>query len=148
MGCSCKDAADLMTAVDAVCAHGVAYKTDGDYPFPEDRCNTRSLYAVKQRIQIWDQTNAMNALATIGPFASEMTIDPSFLSLRKGTIYRYQPTTEPRLHSVAVIGFNREQEFWIIANSFGPNWGDSGFGRVAFDSKAPMGEGCGWQFVV
>lgn len=148
MGSACDQGTDLMKAIEAVCAHGVAFAFPEDYPFPLDQCSTQSLYTVKQRVCLWNANAAMNALVNDGPFAATMMIDPTFVTLTKGEVYRYKETSEPKLHSVCVIGFDQPNQCWIIANSFGERWGDDGCARIAFGDNAPMGERCGWQLVV
>jgi C1A family cysteine protease len=48
----------------------------------------------------------------------------------KGELYRHQSGLYGGLHTVEVVGFDTEG--WIIKNSFGPKWGDRGFGKVAY----------------
>ena len=148
MGLPCEQGADLMDSVDAVCAHGAAYGFTGDYPFPIDQCNIRVLYAVKQRVPLLSANEAMNAVLNTGPFVASMLIDPAFIRLPKAAIYRLKDRDSARLHSVSVIGYDQSNECWIIANSFGPRWGDGGFAKVSFGDDAPMGGRCGWQLLL
>lgn len=34
-------------------------------------------------------------------------------------------------HEVAVVGWNDAQQYWIVKNSWGPWWGESGYFRVS-----------------
>ena len=49
-------------------------------------------------------------------------------------------------HAVALVGFGRDetntvcQEYWIVKNSWGPNWGEGGFFRLCKeDDKMELG---------
>lgn len=135
-------------AIDAVCAHGIAYGFPGDYPFPTNQCAVTNLYTVRQRLRLTGANDAMIALANHGPVIGDMAIDPLFISLPAGRIYSYQETDEARLHTVCVVGFDQSQGCWIIANSFGPRWGDAGFARVAFGSGGLLDTRGGWQLIL
>lgn len=66
-----------------------------------------------------------------GPVIAVMELWEDFQSERyKGELYRHQSGLYGGLHTVEVVGFDTEG--WIIKNSFGPTWGDRGFGKVAY----------------
>ena len=35
-------------------------------------------------------------------------------------------------HCVALVGYNDTEEYWVIKNSWGPSWGEEGYGRVYY----------------
>lgn len=37
-------------------------------------------------------------------------------------------------HAVVIVGVNEEEEYFIIRNSWGTDWGDEGYGRVAYSA--------------
>lgn len=134
--------------LDAATAHGIAYGFPNDYPFPKSHCATGNLYAISRRAWLDEPNAAMEALANHGPVVGDMWIDPEYFKVGMGTIYQFKPTPDQRLHSVAIVGYDRNQGFWIVANSFGTNWGDGGFGRVAFGSGGLLDERGGWQILL
>ncbi|MDI9689981.1 C1 family peptidase [Burkholderia cenocepacia] len=144
----CEEGAGASEALDAASAHGVALSFPGAYPFPTKQCGIKNLYTVRQRVWLAGPNEAMLALANHGPVVGDMWIAPDFVSLPAGKIYRFQDTPERRLHSVCVIGFDREQGCWIVSNSFGQKWGDGGFAKVAFGSGGLLGERGGWQIIL
>ena len=44
-----------------------------------------------------------------------------------GGIYQHVTGGLRGLHAVAVIGYNDQQKYWIVKNSWGTGWGDKGF---------------------
>ncbi len=44
-------------------------------------------------------------------------------------------------HLMLIIGFNIQNRYWIVKNSWGPDWGEYGYARIAF-SYDPVGT-CG-----
>ncbi len=48
---------------------------------------------------------------------------------------------------ISVVGFGEEngEKFWVIRNSWGANWGENGFGKVARGSNTILIEShCSW----
>ncbi|KAG8437892.1 hypothetical protein GDO86_008550 [Hymenochirus boettgeri] len=39
-------------------------------------------------------------------------------------------------HEVLIVGFSREEQYWILKNSWGENWGENGFFRLHLGSNA------------
>jgi hypothetical protein len=145
---SCEQGAGASEALAAASAHGIALSFPGDYPFPSAQCGIKNLYTVRQRVWLPGPNEAMLALANHGPVVGDMWIDPHFVSLAAGKVYRFQETPDKRLHSVCVIGFDRIQGCWIVSNSFGKKWGDGGFAKVAFGSGGLLDERGGWQIII
>ncbi|KAL6577400.1 hypothetical protein OROMI_011676 [Orobanche minor] len=56
-------------------------------------------------------------------------------------IYRHPTAGSPNKvglgkHAVVIVGVNEEEGYLIIRNSWGPGWGDGGYGRVAYGAFA------------
>lgn len=145
---SCEQGAGASEALEAASAHGVALGFPGDYPFPSNQCGIKNLYTVRQRVWLPGPNEAMLALANHGPVVGDMWIDPDFVSLPSGKVYRFQDTSAKLLHSVCVIGFERSQGYWTVSNSFGQKWGDGGFAKIAFGSGGLLDQRGGWQIVI
>lgn len=47
-------------------------------------------------------------------------------------------------HGVTIVGYGSEngKDYWLIKNSYGPNWGDSGYVKIQRNSHQPEGK-CG-----
>ena len=76
---------------------------------------------------------------TNGPIETGFTVYSDFMSYRGGIYVRHSNQIMGG-HAVKVVGWGVENgvNYWIVANSWGPNWGESGFFRIK------MGQ-CGFE---
>ncbi len=77
-----------------------------------------------------------DAIANIGPVLAGMEVWSDFFAYSGGAPYvkssaatRLSP---PGYHCLSVVGYDDNQQCWIVKNSWGTNWGDSGFGRIGY----------------
>lgn len=71
-------------------------------------------------------------VTTSGPCITEMTVYDDFSSYRGG-VYQHSPSAHPgEGHAVTIYGFGTEngKNYWLIKNSWGPEWGDQGFVKI------------------
>jgi cathepsin B len=66
-----------------------------------------------------------------GPITTGFSVYDDFMSY-KGGIYVKTSTKYLGGHAVKIIGWGQENgmDFWIVQNSWGPTWGESGFFRI------------------
>jgi Papain family cysteine protease len=148
LGRTCQQGAGVKESLDASAAHGIALGFPGDYPYPITHCSTTNLYRVGQRVRTSSANEAMVTILNHGPIVADMFIDPSFVSLPSGAVYSLQDQSSAVLHSVCVVGFDQPNQYWIVMNSYGQNWSEGGFGRVAFNSGGLLSERAGWQVIL
>lgn len=68
-----------------------------------------------------------------GPVQAAMLVYQDFFHYKSG-IYRHTNGTLLGKHSVKLVGYGVDHTYgayWIVANSWGPDWGDNGFFRIA-----------------
>mmetsp|Transcript_64269 Transcript_64269/g.198998 ORF Transcript_64269/g.198998 Transcript_64269/m.198998 type:complete len:450 (+) Transcript_64269:114-1463(+) len=78
-----------------------------------------------------------------GPVVAPLYVKDDFLVYESGVYtptdtakQQMSPKGEPILQAVTLLGWGRSEgtKYWIIGNSWGTEWGEKGFARVAIDS--------------
>ncbi|XP_041501043.1 procathepsin L [Microtus oregoni] len=126
--------------------------SEESYPYEakEGPCKYRSEFAVANDtgyVDIPQQEKAlMKAVATVGPIAVAMDAShPSFQFYRSGIYYEPDCSSKDLDHGVLVVGYGFEgtdsakNKFWIVKNSWGPEWGMEGFVHIAKDRNNHCG---------
>ncbi|XP_003738751.1 cathepsin L1-like [Galendromus occidentalis] len=73
-------------------------------------------------------------VAIIGPVTATIDASPfGFMHYRDGIFYDPACNPDSPNHAVLVVGFGIENgfEYWLIKNSWGPDWGIDGFMKIA-----------------
>lgn len=80
-----------------------------------------------------DPDSIKEAIYTSGPIETGFTVYQDFMSYKSGV---YKHTTGSYLggHAVKIIGWGNENgdDYWLVANSWGTEWGLEGFFKIAF----------------
>jgi hypothetical protein len=70
-------------------------------------------------------------LSTRGPLSTCFSVYDDFMHYTGG-IYTQTSTVLDGGHCVCVVGYDDNNGCWICKNSWGPNWGEGGFFRIAY----------------
>ena len=133
MDCSSGCAGGVMESVFEWCG---PYGSDEIYDGKVHRCikPTSGVY-VKEYVTLSDlhceviEPELASAVVQYGPIP--VGIDSSgsrFVTYKSGVIEPEECNKEPN-HAVTVVGFT--PEYWIIKNSWGEDWGESGYGKIS-----------------
>jgi len=81
----------------------------------------------------WSINSIKENIFTKGPVETGFSVYEDFMNYQGG-IYRRESSTVLGGHAVKVVGWGKEgdTEYWIVANSWGPKWGENGYFRIAF----------------
>ncbi|XP_026728069.1 uncharacterized peptidase C1-like protein F26E4.3 [Trichoplusia ni] len=106
--------------------------TDGCRPIVPQRT---SRYKVGPPGRLIKEHDIMYDIMQSGPVQAVMTVYQDFFHYRDG-IYRrtrFGNNELKGLHSVRIVGWGEEngQKYWIVANSWGTEWGENGYFRIA-----------------
>jgi len=89
-----------------------------------------------------NETDLKNKLATVGPIAA--AIDATYIQSYTGGIITC-PKFAAVNHGILIVGYGTNatsgQDFWIVKNSWGPNWGEQGYMRIIRNQGVNLG--CG-----
>lgn len=131
--------AQLSDGIKSLETYGVCLESDWPYDInkftqePSTICYKKALqYRVYQAKNISNTINDMkNTLASGYPFCVGIQVFSSFESdtVAKTGIVPLPTSTDQNLggHAIVCVGYDNTQQHWIMRNSWGPNWGDSGY---------------------
>jgi cathepsin B len=103
------------------------------------RCKSETPLKAAGHCVLGGEDSIKREIFTRGPVVVPLFLSDDFLVYKSG-IYSEMPTatrlTDSKrnriIHAVKIIGWGQEdaKPFWIVENSFGPNWGMKGFGKI------------------
>lgn len=88
--------------------------------------------------------DAVRAALKHGPLVTTLLVYDDF-ALYTGGIYKHVVGAALGGHAVSIVGYNDNERTWIIRNSWGKDWGESGFGRISWDDISGVGNTT-WQY--
>ena len=97
-----------------------------------------------------DELELMYYVATIGPIAVAIEVSGPFGSYSSG-IYYYPNCTMSLNHAVTIVGYGSYgpgQDYWIVRNSWGADWGDNGHILMARNKNNNCGIAQGTNFPI
>jgi C1A family cysteine protease len=162
-GASCSNGWWPQKAFDAFKSKGVVDEACYPYDLSNTDCSGSDLCSnwSQRVVKITGYTALTNQPAQIkewlskktGPVSACFIVYQDFFSYKSG-IYKHVTGGQAGGHCVTIVGYNDNPGYWICKNSWGTNWGEQGFFRIAYgqcgiDSWLNHGvdaiENTGWQ---
>lgn len=81
-----------------------------------------------------------------GPLLTTMNAREDFLYY-KGGIYKAKTSKKAGGHAVALVGFDDEKKAWLIKNSWGEDWGESGYAWISYSDPSGIAN-LTWKYEV
>ncbi|XP_067468895.1 cathepsin S, ortholog 1 [Thunnus thynnus] len=116
---------------------------DSESFYPYEHQNGKCRYSVEGKagycsdfhiLPRGDEMTLQEKVATVGPISVAVNAMLQSFHLYKGGLYD-EPSCNPRFinHAVLVVGYGTDngQDFWLVKNSWGTEWGEEGFIRIA-----------------
>lgn len=82
----------------------------------------------------------------LGPLLTTMNAREDFLYY-KGGVYKTKNSKKAGGHAVALVGFDDEKKAWLIKNSWGQDWGENGYGWIAYSDSSGIGN-LTWKYEI
>jgi len=100
-----------------------------------DRCSEWRNQVIKietEGFQAIDDVNSIKiAVSTYGPVIAYLEVYEDFRDY-SGGVYKYQTGEFLGGHCVSIVGYDDTQGCWICKNSWGAEWGENGFFKIAY----------------
>ncbi len=77
------------------------------------------------------ESSLKTALNNYGPLVTTMAVYSDFFSYSSG-VYHYVSGSLAGYHAVLLVGYDDAGQYFIVKNSWGTWWGESGFFRIAY----------------
>ena len=79
-----------------------------------------------------DDINSIKiAISTFGSVVAGFEVFEDFKDYTEG-IYKYQTGELLGWHGVSIVGYNDDPGYWICKNSWGTDWGEDGWFKIAY----------------
>lgn len=115
------------------------------FPYFENNCTNMPSEAIKnqakdfaiadwRRVNTQDDVEIKSQLNAGFPIVIGMMIDDGFQNLRMNQIYHGPSGKEKGGHAMVVVGYDDNKEAYKLFNSWGTDWGTSGFGWVSYNA--------------
>jgi len=97
-----------------------------NHMYNEDRHRAREVYSLSS-----DENEIQHDIRTHGPVEGAFTVYEDFLHYKSG-VYQHVHGRPLGGHAIRVLGWGEENgvKFWLCANSWNSDWGDSGFFKI------------------
>ncbi len=83
-------------------------------------------------VKISDAEGAKNWLSQVGPVTASMAVYEDFQNYKSG-VYKHTTGKDCGGHAITIVGYDDEEGVWICKNSWGTDWGDNGWFKIAYD---------------
>ncbi|KAJ3637180.1 hypothetical protein MTP99_000656 [Tenebrio molitor] len=117
---------------------GINYDRDYRYEARDNACRYRSSMprvSVRGYAYLTGPNEEMlkDMVVTHGPVSVAFDSGGNFAGYRGGVYYNPRCSTNKFTHAVVIVGYGREngQDYWLVKNSWGSNWGQGGYVKMA-----------------
>ncbi|RZC37668.1 cathepsin L1 [Asbolus verrucosus] len=125
---------------------GINYDRDYPYQAKDGPCRYRS---GKPRVTIRgyayltvaNENMLKQMVATRGPISVAIDAGGNFGGYRSGVYYNPSCSTSKFTHAVVIVGYGNENgmDYWLVKNSWGPDWGQNGYIKMARNRRNHCG---------
>ncbi|XP_065215930.1 procathepsin L-like [Planococcus citri] len=135
----------VQEALNYIKQYGISKETS--YPFigqDGDKCSNKQQDKIAQGLDINldfipknDESLMKSYLYKNGPLLAVINDSPSFKGYNGGIYKDEECGKSAGEHNVLIVGYNEEkgEKYWIVKNSWGEDWGDKGYIKIARDKN-------------
>lgn len=98
----------------------------------------RSQKIVSYETFLFPSNDAVKQALVKGPLMAVMRVYEDFL-FYTGGVYKHVTGALAGGHAVSIVGWDDTDKAWIVRNSWGQDWGEKGYFRIAWDDASGVG---------
>ncbi|XP_055306426.1 procathepsin L-like [Sitodiplosis mosellana] len=148
----CKTGNFPQLGLEFVRKNGICLADSYPYTAKSGKCDKSiertNFYAIKDIKQVKNDEETMKeALYSNGPLVAGVYALENSFELYEGGVYYEKNCWEGRMHTVLIVGYGHDElqgDYWIIKNSWGRDWGEDGYMKLARNRDRH----CGISFTV
>jgi hypothetical protein len=76
--------------------------------------------------------SALQAALMNGPLVAGFTVYSDFFGYHGGVYHWDHVSSAVGGHAIVIVGYDSNEEYWIVKNSWGASWGENGYFRIGF----------------
>jgi len=76
--------------------------------------------------------NAVEAALMNGPLVAGFTVYSDFFGYHGGVYHWDHVSQAVGGHAIVIVGYDSNEQYWIVKNSWGSGWGENGYFRIGF----------------
>lgn len=107
---------------------------------------TYKISGYSQPTSYFKDVNAVKQALQNGPLVTTIMVYEDFMSYSSG-VYKHTAGKFLGGHAISIVGYDDASQSFIIRNSWGPEWGEGGFGHVSYSDLCGVGSQT-WAFQV
>ncbi|XP_018575903.1 cathepsin L1 [Anoplophora glabripennis] len=126
----------MQTAFDYVRENGIESEADYPYQAVNQACQyseSKSVVTISSHVTIpeKDEDALLDAVANIGPVSVDINAD--YMMYYQGGLFDDSACDDQMDHGALAVGYGSENgaDYWLVKNSWGTDWGESGYIRMA-----------------
>jgi hypothetical protein len=156
-GGNCANGGYASDAADYLVNYGTSLESCYPYTQADGTCSSRcaNWQSSAYKIASWSyvfaggtaSTNTLkNAIYTSGPVVAWFRVYYDFQHFYGSGVYSYTSGSWVGNHFVLVVGWDDSQNAFIVKNSWGSSWGESGYFRISYSELAGTTQFASWTY--
>jgi hypothetical protein len=122
-----------------------AYPVAKDTGIMTQACYDSGSCKDRSYIDSWTTTRDPKTALQVGPIVSGIDWDNDWFYYDGGIINDGSGTIAGG-HALEIVGYNDPGQYWIVKNSWGSSWGESGYFRMSYTTAANYGMGTSYPW--
>lgn len=134
---NCIDGGNYGPAIAYTKSNGIVRESCFPYSASDSLCSNKCSNWQNEIVNVLDYYSVSGpsaikqAIKDYGPVTVYMAVYEDFYDYTNG-VYSWAYGNYTGMHAIDIVGYDDTQQYWIVKNSWGTGWGESGFFRINY----------------